>query len=122
MTFSETFRKHQGKLVPAAIALAGLVLVALFWSELAAWFSGQPMNSGSQQAGTRAQAGPFQIEAALSPDPPREKGNVLRLRVKDESGEPVDDAEVKVTYHMPAMGSMPEMRGEADIEDAARCS
>ncbi len=116
MTLREKLKRHRAKLVPAAIALVGLVLVALFWSNIAAWFSGQPMPSESQQAGTTAQAGPFQIEAALSPDPPRQEGNVLRLRVRDGSSEPVDEAQVKVTYQMPAMGSMQEMRGEADVE------
>lgn len=116
MTFREKLNKHRTRLVPAAIAVVGLVLVALFWSEIAAWFSGKPMSSEFQPTGTTAQAGPFQLEVALSPDPPQEQDNILQLRVTDESGEPVENAEVKVSYHMPAMGSMPEMRGEADVE------
>lgn len=116
MTFRERLANHRGKLVPAAIALVGVVLLAVFWSDIAAWFSGEPMSSGAERAGSTAQAGPFQIEATLAPDPPREKGNVLWLRVQDERGEPVEDAQVNVTYLMPAMGSMPEMRGEADVE------
>ncbi len=36
----------------------------------------------------------------------------------ERGGDPVGDADVGVTYRMPAMGGMPEMRGDADIENA----
>jgi membrane fusion protein, copper/silver efflux system len=117
MNFPDQLRKHRTKLLPAAIVLTGFALGALFWADIAAWFSGQPLRFESQAEVTTAQAGPFQLKAALFPDTLREKGNLLRLQVQDRNGEAVDDAQVKVTYHMPRMGSMPEMRGEAEVVD-----
>jgi Cu(I)/Ag(I) efflux system membrane fusion protein len=68
--------------------------------------SGQPVT---------AHAGPFTIEARLEPDPPREKSQALLLTIHDENGKPVDDAAVEVSYDMPAMGSMAEMKGGAHV-------
>jgi Cu(I)/Ag(I) efflux system membrane fusion protein len=41
----------------------------------------------------------------------------LIINIKDKKGEPVEDAKVAVRYSMPAMGSMPEMKGEAQVEE-----
>ncbi|MDX2089698.1 MAG: efflux RND transporter periplasmic adaptor subunit [Kofleriaceae bacterium] len=94
-------------IVAAVIALAGPYLVS--------WFTGTPAGGGDTSKMTRASAGALAIDAALRPDPPREKGNTLALRVLDANGKPIEHAEVEVTYVMPAMGSMPEMRGTASI-------
>src|SRR5467141_4269223 len=54
----------------------------------------------------------FQI--ALDPDPPRAGDNVLHVTVKDAQGKPVDGARVGFVYDMPAMGAMPEMKGNGE--------
>jgi len=59
-------------------------------------------------------AGDLLVEIALDPDPPRAGDNVLHLTVKDAQGKPVDGARVGLVYDMPAMGAMPEMKGNGD--------
>ena len=100
-----------------SIALvAGLVVAALVLHEpLIAWFTGKSM-SGAGTAVT-AHAGPFSLKAALDPDPPAMKANTLILEVHDGSGRPIDDAKVEVTYDMPAMAGMAEMKGSADVDN-----
>ncbi|MGE4054628.1 MAG: FixH family protein, partial [Vicinamibacterales bacterium] len=51
------------------------------------------------------------------PDPPRTGDNVLEVSVTDASGQPVSDADVSVTFFMPAMPTMnmPAMRNEAKL-------
>jgi len=49
--------------------------------------------------------------ALHDPDPPRAGDNVLHVTVKDAQGKPVDGARVGLVYDMPAMGAMPEMKG-----------
>ena len=100
-------------IVPAVLLTAVLVAGIVFRRELAAWFSGE--RGGATSASVRAEAGDLTIDAALRPDPPREKGNVLVIIATDAAGKPVDGATVTVTHTMPAMGSMPEMRGTASV-------
>ncbi len=71
--------------------------------------------SGSDEAGLSAKAGPFRVEAVFDPDPPQKGSNVVRLRVLDDTGAPVEGVSVRGAAVMPAMGAMPEMRagGEA---------
>jgi len=61
-------------------------------------------------------AGGLTLAASLDPNPPRQKGNTLRLTVKDAQGAALDDAQVALRYFMPGMGAMQEMRGEAQVE------
>jgi len=51
------------------------------------------------------------------PDPPRTGDNVLEVSVKDAAGQPIADADVTVTFFMPAMPTMnmPAMRNEAKL-------
>jgi Cu(I)/Ag(I) efflux system membrane fusion protein len=51
----------------------------------------------------------------LSPDPPKQKGNTVWVEVLGGDGKPVVDADVTLGWVMPAMGSMPEMKGNADV-------
>ena len=73
---------------------------------------------GARAVVTRA--GGLTLEASLDPDPPRQKGNALRVTVKDAQGVPRDDAQVALRYFMPAMGAMQEMRGEAEVEQVGQ--
>ena len=99
-----------------ALVLALVVAALVFRQPLVAWFTGKSMGG---HAGTpvTVQAGPFTLVAALDPDPPQEKGNALVLAVKDASGAPVEGARLDVSYDMPAMGSMAEMKGGAKVSD-----
>src|SRR5688572_8881676 len=72
---------------------------------------------GGEGAPAVATSGGVRIEARLSPDPPREKNNVLLLEIRDARGEAVSGAEVAVRYRMPAMGTMAEMRGDAEVRE-----
>jgi multidrug efflux pump subunit AcrA (membrane-fusion protein) len=99
-----------------ALAVALAVAALVFREPLTAWFAGRSMG-GHQGTPVTAQAGPFTLVAALDPDPPQEKGNTLVLDLKDASGAPVADAHLDVSYEMPAMGSMAEMKGGAKISD-----
>lgn len=101
------------KLVAVVGVLAAVIVFA--GPRLVAWFTGEELGGGTTSTATRATAGSFALEAALRPDPPKEAGNTLLVRVLDAGGKPVEGAEVAVTYVMPAMGSMAEMRGSGTV-------
>jgi Cu(I)/Ag(I) efflux system membrane fusion protein len=102
-----------------AIAVLVLVAIALFHRPLVVWFTGKELGGAGGSAVT-AHAGPFEIKAALAPDPPRQKEQGLILEVRDASGQPVDGAKVDVVYDMPAMGAMAEMKGGAKVASKGR--
>jgi Cu(I)/Ag(I) efflux system membrane fusion protein/cobalt-zinc-cadmium efflux system membrane fusion protein len=54
------------------------------------------------------------------PDPPRTGENRFEVTVRDGSGQPISDAEVTVTFFMPAMPSMsmPAMRNSTTLPAA----
>lgn len=108
--------RHRYKVVPAVVTLAAAIAAVVFWEPLAAWFSGEPMGT-APSAAVQAEAGPFELQASIAPNPPRQTDNTLLLEIEDAQGNPVEDARVTVTYFMPAMGSMPEMRGEAEVTE-----
>jgi Cu(I)/Ag(I) efflux system membrane fusion protein len=54
------------------------------------------------------------VQIELDPDPPRAGDNLLHVTVKDAQGKPVDGARVGFVYDMPAMGAMPEMKGNGE--------
>jgi Cu(I)/Ag(I) efflux system membrane fusion protein len=62
--------------------------------------------------GQSASAGDLKVNLALEPDPPTTGDNRLLVTVRDSSGKPVDGARLAFEYDMPAMGSMPEMKGD----------
>jgi membrane fusion protein, copper/silver efflux system len=103
------------KMLQLAIAIGALaVVIVLAGPRLVAWFTGAS-GDGTAATPTQAMAGSFVVEAALRPDPPKQKGNTLVLRLLDGTGKTIDGADVTVTHVMPAMGSMPEMRGTASV-------
>jgi Cu(I)/Ag(I) efflux system membrane fusion protein len=61
-------------------------------------------------------AGDLLVEIAIDPDPPRAGENVLHVTVKDANGKPLDGARVGFVYDMPAMGAMPEMKGNGETK------
>jgi Cu(I)/Ag(I) efflux system membrane fusion protein/cobalt-zinc-cadmium efflux system membrane fusion protein len=46
------------------------------------------------------------IEFNTEPSPPHKGGNTFRVKLTDASGNPITDAQVSVTFYMPAMPSM----------------
>ena len=69
--------------------------------------AGQPLSTGH--------GGGLSWSLWLQPDPPKQKGNSILLEVLNADGKPAADAEVTLGWVMPAMGPMPEMRGNADV-------
>ena len=59
-------------------------------------------------------AGDFEVRIALEPDPPVAADNTLHVEVRNAQGKPVEGARVGFTYDMPAMGAMPEMKGNGE--------
>ena len=59
-----------------------------------------------------SESGSLRIEYRGEPDPPREGDNNVQVTIAQADGSRLTDAEVSVTYYMPAMPSMsmPEMR------------
>jgi Cu(I)/Ag(I) efflux system membrane fusion protein len=61
-------------------------------------------------------AGDMRVRLQLDPDPPRAGDNVLRVELMDAQDKPIDGAQLGFLYDMPAMGSMPEMKGGGDVK------
>jgi Cu(I)/Ag(I) efflux system membrane fusion protein len=66
--------------------------------------------------GEALHAGDFEVRLALEPDPPVAGDNTLHVELADAAGKPVDGARLSLVYDMPAMGAMPEMKGEGETK------
>jgi len=60
-------------------------------------------------------AGPFKVQVAVSPKQPKAGRNTVTIFVADTNDNPVTDAQITSVAEMAAMGSMPAMRGTAEI-------
>jgi RND family efflux transporter MFP subunit len=71
-------------------------------------------------AAPAAAAERLDISFRSQPDPPRGGENTFEVTVRDAKGQPVGDADVSVTFFMPAMPtmSMPAMRSQAKLPPA----
>lgn len=87
---------------PAKLCLAAAVLL---------W----PATAGATSSRT-ARVGDLTVELALDPDPPRTGENRLIVGLKDQAGEPIEGAALAFVWDMPAMGSMPEMKGIGQVK------
>src|SRR5579859_6740657 len=105
----------RGRLVSVALVAALVLLALAFHRPLIAWFSGQSM-AGPSGPGVMVHGSGLSLSASLDPDPPRTQGNTLVIDVRDPSAKPVEDAAIDVTYDMPPMGAMAEMKGGARVE------
>jgi Cu(I)/Ag(I) efflux system membrane fusion protein len=65
-------------------------------------------------------AGELAWRVWLTPDPPQQKGNVLWVELLGPDGAALADGDVALEWRMPAMGSMPEMKGAADVSRASK--
>ena len=66
--------------------------------------------------GQSTTAGDLKVELALAPDPPTTGDNRLLVTLRDAAGKPVEGARLAFQYDMPAMGSMPQMKGGGETE------
>jgi membrane fusion protein, copper/silver efflux system len=57
----------------------------------------------------------LQITLRTEPEPAKVGDNLVRVRVADAKGAPLEDASVRVRIFMPAMGLMPPMSAEAEL-------
>jgi Cu(I)/Ag(I) efflux system membrane fusion protein len=79
-----------------------LVLLPLLWLAPA---------EAAPAAEASVRAGDLVVRLANDPDPPRTGDNQLIVSLQDASGAAVDGATLGFVWDMPAMGSMPEMKG-----------
>jgi Cu(I)/Ag(I) efflux system membrane fusion protein/cobalt-zinc-cadmium efflux system membrane fusion protein len=72
------------------------------------------------QAAAPSAAANVDITFSTAPDPPKAGENQFEAVVKDASGKPIDDADVRVQLFMPAMPTMnmPAMRSETKLAPA----
>lgn len=98
------------------VAIAFLVIVAVAGGYL--WFARVEPTAPVDTA-DMVRAGPFRVSVTIDPQTPAAGQNSLRVRVLDAGGRPVEDAEVRATATMAAMGAMPEMRAPATMIETA---
>jgi Cu(I)/Ag(I) efflux system membrane fusion protein len=60
-------------------------------------------------------AGDLTLTLSIAPDPPRMGENRLNVALADAAGKPIESATVALVWDMPAMGAMPEMRGNGAV-------
>ncbi|MDR3742399.1 MAG: FixH family protein [Terracidiphilus sp.] len=87
-------------------------------AQLQSAFSGgaTPAPSPTPAANSAAPAAHINIDFSTRPNPPRSGSGTVRLRLTDDHGQPVSDAEASVVFFMPAM---PEM-GMAAMHSVAK--
>ncbi|MDA8325892.1 MAG: FixH family protein [Nitrospiraceae bacterium] len=93
-----------------------------FLSEAVLVFSAILLMAGFQKAyaaglHVTGQAGDLKVQVMMDKTP-AEGRNTVRVRLTDRTGRPVTDALVRVYWMMPAMGTMPSMKGFADAARA----
>ena len=84
---------------------AGLALASLAATSLAAATARRTLHLGDVTA-----------SLALAADPPRVGENRIDLTLAGPAGQPLDGAQVTFVWDMPAMGAMPEMRGNGEVK------
>lgn len=88
-------------------------------AQLQSTFAGTPSAQQSTSAPTGNTAAPtvhISIDFSTKPNPPNKGANIAHVRLTDDHGQPVTDADASVVFFMPAM---PEM-GMAAIRSEAR--
>lgn len=102
----------------AAIAVvAGLLIGGLIFGErIIAWFGGAVPDAAAE-VGDFQSAGALRVAVGIEPRQPVVGQNRITIVVRDAEGDPVPGAGVEAVAVMPAMGTMPEMRESATIEE-----
>ena len=80
----------------------------------------QSYQSPPGEAAPAGTAERLDIDFRAQPDPPRTGENTFEVTVRDPGGQPIADADVSVTFFMPAMPTMnmPAMRNQAKLPAA----
>jgi Cu(I)/Ag(I) efflux system membrane fusion protein len=110
---AKSARRHR---VPIAVGAVVVVIAIVCHARLIAWFTGESTSELGEP--TTTTAGTWTIATSIDPDPPREKSDRAHVEIHDPSGKPVDGADVTVTYDMPPMGAMQEMKGDIHAKPA----
>lgn len=87
-----------------------IVLLVLLGLGLTQVGCSQDHTSSKTMLGRIYAAGPFQIQVAVDPDPPKAGKNRLTLIVQDKDGKPVNDAQFEAAAVMPAMHAGMELK------------
>lgn len=109
----------RSRIISLVIVGVLVVVAAVFHRRLIAWFTGEPMGGGAGPAVAQT-AGPWKVSVALDPDPPREQSQKAHVTITDAASKPADGIDVEVTYDMPAMGAMAEMKSSFPARAAGR--
>ncbi|MBY0518598.1 MAG: efflux RND transporter periplasmic adaptor subunit [Bacteriovoracaceae bacterium] len=104
------------------IILIILVVIAVILAGLTAKFSPSYFNFfGSKESSAIViQGESFVFEVSITPDPPKEKGNTLIIKVKDSKGIPVEKADIEIAYETAAMTGMPSIKKSAKVKEASK--
>jgi Cu(I)/Ag(I) efflux system membrane fusion protein len=105
---------RRSRLVSAALIALAIVAAVALRKPIAGWFSGTRTGGTVGQA-VHVDAGELSVSAALVPDVARQQGQSILVDLAGPGGTPVTGAKVSVSYDMPAMGAMPEMKGDATV-------
>ncbi len=96
------------RIVSLSVIAVAVIAALVFHARLIAWFTGRELG-GAAGNGVAITAGSWKVVTSLDPDPPRDRGQRVHVTVADAAGAPVH-GDVEVTYDMPAMGAMAEMK------------
>ena len=86
------------------------------WAAAAVLAMASGCSRSKAKTGDALHAGDLLVQLAIDPDPPRAGDNVLHVTVEDANGKAIDGAHVGFVYDMPAMGAMPEMKGNGETK------
>ena len=100
--------------IGSVLSLVAGVIIGLQWSGGADVRPTDPI-----EVRDMLRAGPFQVQATISPEMPVIGDNDVTLIVTDAAGTPTEGAEVSVTAIMRAMGAMAEMRAPANMTETS---
>ncbi len=103
------------KLLWAGSAIA-LMLMSI---ALSAWYWQPTAHAQTAAASGSLRAGPYQLRFTVEPETPQEGINRLMLEVRDGNGKNVAHAQVGISAHMAAMGTMPAMHVPAEIREVS---
>ncbi len=123
---TEDYTEIRAGLKPGEIVASSANFLIDSESQLKAALSGVTLGTGvtgiGAAPGTTAGGAPpipqLQITLQTQPSPPKTGSDRVNVTIRDAAGKPVDNAQVKVAFLMPAMPSMnmPAMRSEAALK------
>jgi len=104
--------KQASIIVGIGLLLIVAVGITYYWSA-----SREAPATSSLDMAEAVRAGPFRVAVTIEPEAPTAGQNSLRVVLADAEGRPVEDAQVRATATMAAMGAMPEMRAPATMTE-----